>query len=201
MEGVCEVSERGWERLVERHGAGMRKRVRRVLMGVGVRPLADQVEEVVQEVYCRLLAGGGRRLRGCRAGDEEKMGAYLGRVAERVALDQVRTAGAAKRGGGKMVEVGPEEVAERAADPGASPEERLLAAERRREFLRRCLAVARPGRARREARIATLALVDGWTSAEIAAAAGDGMTAGSVASVVYRIRRGLLAQGLVVPAR
>jgi RNA polymerase sigma factor (sigma-70 family) len=182
--------------LVDRHAAGLRRRVRRTLAGAGARVRAEQVEEVVQEVYCRLLAGEGRRLRGCRAGSERALAAYLGRMAERVALDHLRTAAAAKRGGGRLVEVGPEEVAERAADPAASPEERLLAAERRREFLRRCQVLARPGLARRDARIAVLALLDGWTCGEIAAAAGGRMTTGSVASVVHRMRQRLLAEGL-----
>ncbi len=190
------ASQRGWALLVERHGAGLRRRVRRTLAAAGARVRAEQVEEVVQEVYCRLLAAEGRRLRGCRAGNEQELAAYLGRVAERVALDHLRTVAAAKRGGGRLIELCPEEMAERAADPAASPEERLLAAERRREFLERCRALARPGRERRDARIAVLALFDGWTCCEIAAAAGGRLTAGSVASVVHRMRQRLAVEGI-----
>jgi DNA-directed RNA polymerase specialized sigma24 family protein len=169
-------------------------------MGAGVRPRPELIDEVVQEVYCRLLAAGGRRLRGCRAGSEPELAAFLGRMAERVALDALRTAAAAKRGGGRLVEVLPEEIAERAADPGESPEDRLLDRERRREFLRRCRALARPSRARRDAQIAALALLDGWTSREIAAAAGGRLAPSTVAALVQYMKRQLAAAGLAMAA-
>src|ERR1700676_5290247 len=101
--GLCFSSsskpDAAWEELIGRFGAGLKARVGSVLRRCGVRPRDEHVEEIVQEVYCRLLAGGSRRLRRCRATSESQVGAYLGRVAERVALDQLRAARAQKRGG------------------------------------------------------------------------------------------------------
>ena len=189
------LGERGWTALVERHGAGLRRRVRQTLAGAGARVRAEQVEEMVQEVYCRLLAAGGRRLAACRAAAGERtLAAYLGRVAERVVLDQLRTAGAGKRGGGRIVELCPDELAERAADPAGTPEDRLLAAERRRQARARCRAAARPGaRAGRDAFILELAVLEGWTCREISRAAGGRLAPGSVASILHRMKRRLAA--------
>ncbi|HEX5760274.1 MAG TPA: hypothetical protein VF121_13890 [Thermoanaerobaculia bacterium] len=188
--------ERSWTALVERHGPALRRRVRRTLALAGARAHAEQVDDMVQEVYCRLLAAGGRRLQACRdAANERTVAAYLGRTAERVVLDQLRLAAAVKRGGGRLVELAPEEVAERAADPQGTPEDHLLAAERRRELAARCRAATRPGaRGRRDARILELALLDGWTCREIARATRGRLALGSVASLLHRLRRRLEAQ-------
>ena len=71
--GLCFSSsskpDAAWEELIGRFGTGLKARVGSVLRRCGVRPRNEHVEEIVQEVYCRLLAGGSRRLRRCRAGD------------------------------------------------------------------------------------------------------------------------------------
>jgi DNA-directed RNA polymerase specialized sigma24 family protein len=97
--GFSATPEAAWEMLVRRYGAGIGARVRRSLRRAGVRPRGEHVEEIVQEVYCRLLADGSWRLRQCRATSQHQVGAFLGKVAERVALDHVRAARAQKRGG------------------------------------------------------------------------------------------------------
>jgi hypothetical protein len=97
--GFSSTPEAAWETLIRRYGAGLEARVRRSLRQAGVRPRGEHIEEIVQEVYCRLLAGGSWRLRQCRATSQNQLGAFLGKVAERVALDHVRAARAQKRGG------------------------------------------------------------------------------------------------------
>jgi DNA-directed RNA polymerase specialized sigma24 family protein len=184
-----------WEELIRRFGAGLRARVYLALRRVGSRPRGDEVEELVQEVYCRLLAGGCRRLGACRGRGDKVMGAYLGRVAERVVYDQVRAARALKRGGRCVLEQGVvgEDLAERAVDPGATPEEALLGEERLRLFLESCGALAGPRDRRRNARILALVLLGGWSSAEIARAARGKLSARSIESLVHRTRSRLIA--------
>ena len=62
--------EADWEDLVRWYGPLVRGQVHRLLRGSGVRPEPEQVDERVQEVYCRLLSGGARRLRLLRAGTD-----------------------------------------------------------------------------------------------------------------------------------
>jgi DNA-directed RNA polymerase specialized sigma24 family protein len=97
--GFSSTPEAAWETLISRYATGLKARVRRALRRTGVRPRGDLIEEIVQEVYCRLLAGGSWRLRQCRATSQYQVSAFLGKVAERVALDHVRAARAQKRGG------------------------------------------------------------------------------------------------------
>ncbi len=97
--GFSSTPEAAWETLISRYGTGLKARVRRALRRTGMRPRGELIEEIVQEVYCRLLAGGSWRLRQCRATSQYQVSAFLGKVAERVALDHVRAARAQKRGG------------------------------------------------------------------------------------------------------
>ncbi|HTQ79843.1 MAG TPA: hypothetical protein VMM92_07600, partial [Thermoanaerobaculia bacterium] len=126
--------------MVGRFGPRLARQAERALLQVGVLPRTDLVEEVVQEVYCRLLEGDGRRLAACRAVNEGQATNYLGRVVERVILDQVRMRRAAKRGGGRLQlfsGLDEKRLGRWLADPAASPEDRLLAAERRQLLLAR----------------------------------------------------------------
>lgn len=218
LAGLCRSSstsssfkpEAAWEQLVSRYGPALRARVGGVLRRSGVRPYRDHVEEIVQEVYCRLLAGGGRRLRRCWATSETQVGAFLGRVAERVALDQLRAARAQKRGGALAAGQGASgpwspwgggwddplyDRHERAADPRANPEELMLSRERLRLFLERCGALAGRRDFRRNARILALAAA-GMSSGEIARALGGLLTARSIDGLLPRVRRYVAAHAL-----
>jgi len=199
--------EAAWERLVARYGPALKARVGSVLRRAGVRPSGDQVEEIVQEVYCRLLAAGGRRLRRCRATSEGQVAAFLGRVAERVALDQLRAARAQKRGGAPATASGawspwgdpPRDPQERAADPAANPEELMLGRERLLLFLERCGTLAGRRDYRRNARILALAAA-GMSSGEIARALGGPLTARSVDGLLPRLRRYVAAHAQAAAA-
>lgn len=203
--------EAAWEDLIGRFGARIKARVGNVLRRCGVRPRCELVEEIVQEVYCRLLAGGSRRLRRCRATSECQVGAFLGRVAERVTLDHLRAARAQKRGGASAelpaIEAAGQpgdgwgrraELDDRAVDPRANPEERVLSRERLRLFLERCGLLAGRRDQRRNAHILALA-VAGMSSREIARAFGGALSARSIDGLLLRVRQSIAARSPLTP--
>jgi hypothetical protein len=199
--GLCITSSSSrldteWEGLIRRFGGGIRARVGGVLRRAGMRPHRDQIDEILQEVYCRLLDGGGRRLRRCRATSENQTAAFLGRVAERVALDQLRLARALKRGG-EMTRRG---VSDRAlVDPRANPEERFLGRERLRLLLERCGVLAGRKDYRRNARILAMA-AEGWSNGDIARVVGGRYTARSIEGLLARVRRYVVAHARAAAA-
>jgi RNA polymerase sigma factor (sigma-70 family) len=179
-----------WEEIIVRQNARLRSRVRRTLQRAGVQPRADQVEELTQEVYCRLLDEGARRLAACRGDSEHQIAAYLGRAAERVVFDQLRAARALKRGRGCVCEPPAGDDAELVLDPAGTPEDRLLARERRQQLLARCGALVGLRYGRRGARVLELALLGGCTGAEIAGALGEATPRG-VERMLRELRRRL----------
>jgi DNA-directed RNA polymerase specialized sigma24 family protein len=197
---AVERDGRGWNELLRRHGGRIERAVRRALRRSGAEASADGVAELMQDVYCRLLEAGGRVLLRFRGRSDEELSAYLGRVAERVVLDRVRAARAAKRGADRVWPAAGGVMAG-AAGTGESPEERLLRRERQRLFLRRCRELVGRERAGRSVRVLRLALLEGWSSGEISAALGGALAPCSVDSLIYRVRRRLAAAGVVLPRR
>ena len=204
---VCAAGncERAWREFVARFHARLVTAVRRALLRQGdarhIGGHSERVEDLVQEVYCRLLGDGGRR-RGFRGESEGQLVTYLQRVAVSVVVDARREALAAKRCGGHRVAW----VEERCAPPVAGdethgPEDRLLARERRREFLILCRqALGRRADATTE-RIARLALLEGWTSREIAAGFDGAPGVAAIDSLIFRLRRSLAGRGISLPRR
>jgi RNA polymerase sigma factor (sigma-70 family) len=189
--------------VVRCYGGRLAARARWSLQQLGVKPRAEQVEEVMQEVYCRLLDGGGRRLSACHAESEGQAVTYLGRVVERVVIDQLRKRLAAKRGVGQTVRLdgpGVRHLLEQKVDPAGTPEDQLLAAERRRLVLAHWRDIGREMQGRRNLRILRLALIEGWSSREIARTLGK-LAPSSVDSVVHRLRRRLSEEGVALPRR
>jgi DNA-directed RNA polymerase specialized sigma24 family protein len=90
--------EIGWDEFVDRYARPLHAAVRRALARVDRRAGRELVEDLVQEVWCRLLEQGVRphRFRG-RA--HREVAGYLGRVAASVVVDRTRAACAVKRGG------------------------------------------------------------------------------------------------------
>jgi RNA polymerase sigma factor (sigma-70 family) len=201
------LREAVWEEMVRRYGTLLALRICQVLRASGVDPTPEQVEEMVQEAYLRLLTQGERRLEQCRAESEKQVAVYLARVAERVALDELRAAIAVKRGSGLLIPLDSPQGARAAevADPRDTPEMLAMRREVRRLLLEICRAL--PGRAargdrQRNLRILRLALIEGWSSREIARAEGGRLAASTVDTVVHRARRMLLARhGYALPVR
>jgi len=196
-----------WEGLVRRYGGLVFVRVLQAVRALGEDPTHEQVEELVQEVYYRLLTRGAVRLGQLRGRGEGRLVVYLSRVAECVVLDQLRKTGAVKRGRSVLVPLDEEgtSLAERAVDPAATPDVLCLIAERRRLLLERCRALPRLAAnqedRRRNLRILRLALLEGWTSQEIAQREGRGLSISAIDTVVYRARQGLLKRGFEVRRR
>lgn len=187
------------ERFEARLVAGIRRGLRRTCM----RYPPAEVEDLLQDVYCKLLDNGGRCLLLCHGAAEEAVSAYLGRIAESVAIDRVRAELAAKRGRGRVAGYPEEGWNGRldTADCSIGPEQQLLLAERQRLFLRRCREVIGSRTPKRDLRVLYLACVEGWSSREIARTLGQSLTTSSIDSLVHRARKRLEARGIGVPAR
>jgi DNA-directed RNA polymerase specialized sigma24 family protein len=191
-----------WREFVKRFHGRLVTAVRRALLRLGAPGAnAEKVEDLVQEVYCRLLSGG-RRPRSFRGESEAQLMSYLQRVAASVVVDARRVALAEKRGGGHRVAWADWRLGPAVGIGEASgPEDRLLAREQRRAFL----AVCRQALGRRATpttvRIACLALLEGWSSREIAAGLAGRMGIAGIDSVIYRLRRNLARRGIAVPRR
>jgi RNA polymerase sigma factor (sigma-70 family) len=195
-----------WSAVVRRHDARLRGRVRRTLNRLGLRAQLELVDEMVQDVYCRLLEGGEHRLRHGVVGNDPSLLAYLGTVAERTVLDQVRTASALKRTGLATVRLGrlsrrARRAVERIADPGPSPEQTAMRSERQRQLLDLCREMRGLGPGRRNAWVMRLAVLEGYSSREIAAAAGGRLSPHTVDMLVHRLRRRLARSGFALPGR
>jgi RNA polymerase sigma factor (sigma-70 family) len=184
--------EARWETLVRQYQGGLRKRIWRLLERLGQPVNRELVEEIVQDVYCRLLLQ--ESLRRWRGRTLAELLGYVGTIADRTVFDHLRVAQTGQRHGIREVRMG--RRLEQLPDPRQNPERDLLQAETRRLVLRRCHdASARAGR-RRNVWVARLALLEGWTNREIAGAAGGRLSPGNVACLVHRLRRRLVREGL-----
>jgi RNA polymerase sigma factor (sigma-70 family) len=187
------AGEAGWEDIVHEHEGMMRARIWRLFERVGQQPRKELIEEIVQEIYCRLFGDARRRWRGTTV---RELLAYMGIIAERTVVDHLRTVHANKRTGFREVCLG--RRIELIPDP-RDPEQDLLLAESRTAVLRRCRDL--PTRAgRRNVWVARLALLEGWTNQEIAQAAGGRLSPANVACLVHRLRR-RLARREATPVR
>jgi DNA-directed RNA polymerase specialized sigma24 family protein len=194
-----------WGAVVRRHDARLRSRVRRVLCNSGLRPQTETVDEVVQEIYCRLIESGRHRL--CQAGSstDPELLSYLRIVAERTTLDQIRLATALKRSAVAPIRLlfgrRSRRFMEWIPDPGPTPEQAALHRERQRDLLDRCRRMRGLGSGRRNAWVMRMAVLEGYTSQEIARAAGGRLTSHNVDMLVHRLRRRLARDGFTLARR
>jgi DNA-directed RNA polymerase specialized sigma24 family protein len=170
----------------------VRGQLHRRLRCGGAPPEPEQVDERAQEVYCRLLAGGARRLRLLRRSSEGQVVCYLTRIVRGVIADDIRSRAAVKRGGGGRILARACEI----ADPRGTPEDDALLRDGRRMVLARCRSLLDPNLGqedrRRSLRILRRALLDGWTGEEIRQAEGGRLAASTIHSLVHRVRRRLI---------
>ncbi|HEY0514436.1 MAG TPA: hypothetical protein VGH73_21215 [Thermoanaerobaculia bacterium] len=191
--------QRSWEELVRRYEPMLRIQVYRSVRRASLRPDSEQVEDWIQDSYCRLLMGGAPRLRRLRSWTEGQVVNYLARVAHGVVLDEKRAMAAIKRGRGFRICCGGRlnDLADRAVDPRCSPEENALRRERRRLLLARCDALVDsrlgPEEHRRSARILRRVFLAGWSSQEAIRAEGGRLAPSTVHAMVHRARRRLSA--------
>ncbi len=216
----CEIEEVGIEELLRRcAAAGDEPAWRRFLdlfgpaLDAGVRKVARQAglpgdpasrEELLQEVYCRLLENEGRILLECRGDSAPAVAAYLRRVAASAAVDRLRLLTAVKRGRHLQVRL---RDADRRRWRGsfvaeaAGPEARLLARERRHRAFARCRRLVGGRSPGRDLTVLFLAYCRGLSSGEIARRLGGGLTPARVDSLMHRVRRRLARSGIEIPRR
>lgn len=201
MKPTVEMSETAGslsEALIRKHEGVLRSRVWRLFERLGRPPGRELVEEIVQEAYCRLLEDALPRRRGRTVGE---LLSFLGTIAERAVLDHLRSVQAGKRDRSREVSLG--RRIEQIPDPAGDPERDLLRAETERLLVRHCRDTSRDTsweRGRRNAWVARLALLEGWSNQEIASAAGGRLSPAMVACLVHRFRRRLERDGFA-PAR
>lgn len=193
-----------WQEFVERFGCRLWSGVHRTLQRFDVRLSEDERQDLVQDVYCRLLERSGRNLRRCRGGGEGAVWAYLGKVTESVVVDHLRTRNAAKRGRHVLLEVNPDleiDLTQLAVDPRTTPEERCLLQEQKAAFIVRCRDLVSKRSPERDLKVLYLALFEGFTSREICRRLGRELTPSSVDSLIHRFRKRLLGEGVELPRR
>jgi DNA-directed RNA polymerase specialized sigma24 family protein len=190
-----EGHEAAWRLFIRRYGRHLARAIRRTLRECGESCGRDVVEELRQEVYCRLLERDGQRLRNFRgSSDTATVHAYLGAIARSVVVDDLRRRSALKRGGGLQrcaIARSAFEFAPDAARPTPCPEQRAIAREGLRALIGNYAAETDTSQLRRSLQVLRWALVEGWSSREIAAALPGRLTPGSVDSMLYRLRRRL----------
>lgn len=193
----AEGESAAWETLIAEFGPWIVGVMRRALAADPAwRPGDDDADELMQELWCRLLAGEGKLLSAFRGESRSEAAAYLATVARSVVVDRLRYRRAQKRRA-VLLDLGGFEPADLA--PG--PEARLLRRERREAARRRLHELLGPRTSRRNRQSLELALLGGLTSREIAARSRGRTSAGAVDSLVHRVRRRLSAQGLRPPQR
>lgn len=204
--GACASGSdpRSWEEFIRRFESaichGLRRAQRRAAYWID----PEALDDLRQDVYCRLVEDGARVLANCRASTEAEVAAYLAKIAENVTLDHLRAGSARKRGGGRR-ETSIDEpglnLANGSVGREPTPEERLLAEEDLRRFSRSCRRAVSRSAVERDWRILQLALIGGYSSAEIAGLLGSGLSTSGIDSIVCRVKRRLRAQGIAVAAR
>lgn len=192
---VPSAREADWEDIVREHEGVMRARIWRLFERLGQPPGRELVEEIVQEVYCRLFGDARGRWRGSTV---RELIAYMATIAERTVVDHLRRVQAEKRTGIREIYLGRRRI-EQIPDP-RDPERDLLLAESRTVVLRRCRDLPSRGGRRRNVWVARLALLEGWTNQEIAQAAGGRISPANVSILVHRLRR-RLARHETTPVR
>ncbi len=194
------LEEERWKALVARHSPRLCASIRGALRRAGIEPQTEDVEEIAQESYYRLLASG--RLEPERGG-ELGLSAFLARVGERLAFDTVRRDRAAKRGFGKLrglADIGPDRLAACCVDRSPSPERTLLANEHWRETVVRWREIVGGRTPGRDVVIVSLGLA-GWSSRQISVACSGRLLPTTIDSIVGRTRLRLAEAGVALPAR
>jgi len=186
---------RYWDEFARGHGHELMRCVAAAMRRIGWRAEPCEVDELVQEIYCRLLVS---RLP-IDIGDwtQRQLWAFLQRVVRNVIVDEVRTRCAKKRGGaehnGDVRQQNAGGTLGECHAPGPTPEERLLVREGARELRRRVHELGGVEHGARNLRILELAAVEGCTAAEISRRLAGALTASSIHTVLHRLRHQLAA--------
>ena len=184
---ACAAGDRGaWTRLIEQ----FERRVMLVLLRTLGPDLQDELGDLSQEVWARLLVRERSALLTLRLEQQGALGAYLAQVALRVAVDHARRRRARPQAGEGL------ESLELLAQGTQLPDEQLSDVRERRMLSRALAEVVEGEQAHRDLFILRAHFEDGLNPAEIAGA-GCGLSAKGVESLLRRARERLL--GLLGP--
>ncbi len=199
------LCSRLWRQFVESHDHEIRRIVTRTLHELGLRlGVEHELDDYVQELYCRLLAGSGRNFRGFY---DDELWSYLSRMARNLVVDRWRQGQLEKRR-----RVAKRTRRQRRQQPwqaallpelGAlpkTPEEQLLLKERQALLLTTCGQLIGRVRGPLRQRALLLALL-GHSSREIVAAVDGQLTARQVDLLIFRLRRRLARDGIRLSRR
>lgn len=199
----------GWEVFVRRYGPWLRRRCWYALTRWDSRPHRDDVDELVQEVYCRLLENRRHRLMSFRGANEKALRTFLAKVLRTVVVNHVRYRQAARRCHSptdqdmlysyRKDKPLWEPPLDQVPCLSQSPERRALAIQQREQLRERCRRNLGRRSWRRDADILCLALFDGWSSREIAPEVR--LSPSAVDSALARARSRLTAAGVELPER
>ncbi len=184
-----------WRTFIKSHGGKIRGAVYRAALRGGMPLSSPDLDEMVQDLYCRLLGIPRRELAGRT---EHELWQYVHRVAHSLVVDRRRQLGARKR---KLSQKSGAMDPSHLPSPKPGPEERLLRKERRKVFLERCFEVVSCDRMGLELKALAMALLDGWSSRDIACHLEGGLSAGRVDRLVHLLRRHLKKDGIQMPRR
>lgn len=184
-----------WNGLVRRYRRPLAAVARRLLRLHGLPATPDDVQDLLQDLWCRLL----ERAPELPARGTRSILGYLLSSLRHLAVDRRRAARAEKRGG--SCSRAASELLRSLPAVAPSPEQRFLAVERRRRLLARCRPLAGRSSPRRDLLVLERALFDGWSSRRIARALGGRLAPSSVDSLLHRLRRRCAEQGIELPRR
>lgn len=164
----------------------------------------ELVDEVVQDLFCRLLERDGRLLRRATVESDRRLASYVARICRSILIDRRRQESAVKRGGDRVI-VGLDDASateeRRTVPPAASPERRAVRTDlARRTAALVCESARRCAQPERDLWIFRRFVLDGWSVREISGSVGLGGP--GVSAVVLRLRRrarDLARRGELVP--
>lgn len=193
-----EDREGDWAQFLSRVEPRIRGFLTSQILGLGLEPGNGVIDELTQDVYCRLFEADRRALRQCRATCDHQMLAYLKTICRSAAVDHHRALMAKKRGRGSVHSL---PMSGREIQPSAdrSPEDTVLTHQLRVRLRRLLSNLGTPEQSRRNGWIFERAVVDGWTSREIACRTG--LEPSGIDSLISRMKQRLRALGLSVPDR
>ena len=191
-QGLGEQSEQSWFLLVRRLEPYLKTVLRHRLGALGI-TMREEIDESLQDVYCRLFEKEGAAMRRCRATSDGEVLAYLKRICSTVVLDRERSRRAQKRSALLT------DLVDDIASPSSSVYEELRTRELRNLLLEECRRVSTAAAAPRDVWIFERAVLDGWSTEEIADWVD--LRPPSVDAIVCRMRQKLAVRGLTVPSR
>jgi len=181
-----------WELFVRHHEKTLRVWILRGLARTGMATRHEQVDDLIQDAYCRLFDRYGHDLTPLLVAREAPRSSYLRQTAWSVVRDAMRRERAVKRGWGVTVSMEIDQEARLAARypaPDRSPEQRTLARVGYRHALKQLQGyLDRSLRGRRDLTVLLLYTLNDCSYEEIARALPGNITPSGICTLISRLR-------------